>query len=106
MVFLWVQNLTKPDAVLAIISGATTFLMQMLMMPKDQQQGSMKVMTYVMSAMMLYWGFMFPAGLTLYWTVGNLFSIAQQYLIMNPLKAKLANSKEEVINEKKPRNKK
>lgn len=106
MVFLWVQNLTKPDAVLAIISGATTFLMQMLMMPKDQQQGSMKVMTYVMSAMMLYWGFMFPAGLTLYWTVGNLFSIAQQYLIMNPLKAKLANSKEEVINEKKPRSKK
>lgn len=106
MVFLWVQNLTKPDYILAIISGATTFVMQMLMMPKDQQQGSMKTMTYVMSAMMLYWGFMFPAGLTLYWTAGNLFSIAQHYLVMNPLKAKLANSKEEVINESKPRNKK
>ena len=106
MVFLWVQNLTKPDYILAIISGATTFIMQMLMMPKDQQQGSMKIMTYVMSAMMLYWGFMFPAGLTLYWTAGNLFSIAQHYLIMNPLKAKLANSKEEVINERKPKDKK
>ena len=106
MVFLWVQNLTKPDYILAIISGATTFIMQMLMMPKDQQQGSMKIMTYVMSAMMLYWGFMFPAGLTLYWTVGNLFSIAQHYLVMNPLRAKLANSKEEVINDSKPRNKK
>ena len=106
MVFLWVQNLTKPDYILAIISGVTTFVMQMLMMPKDQQQGSMKTMTYVMSAMMLYWGFMFPAGLTLYWTAGNLFSIAQHYLVMNPLKAKLANSKEEVINESKPRNKK
>ncbi len=106
MVFLWVKNLTQPDYILAIISGVTTFVMQTLMMPKDQQQGSMKIMTYVMSAMMLYWGFMFPAGLTLYWTVGNLFSIAQHYLIMNPLKAKLANSKEEVIDEKKPRTKK
>lgn len=106
VVFLWVQNLTKPDYILAIVSGVTTFVMQMLMMPKDQQQGSMKIMTYVMSAMMLYWGFMLPAGLTLYWTAGNLFSIAQHYLVMNPLRAKLANSKEEVIDESKPRNKK
>ncbi|WP_042277498.1 YidC/Oxa1 family membrane protein insertase [[Clostridium] dakarense] len=104
--FLWIQSLTKPDYILAVLSGASTFGMQMLMMPKDQQQGSMKIMTYVMSGMMLFWGFSFPAGLTLYWTVGNLFAIAQHYLIMNPLKAKLANSKEEVIDEKKPRNKK
>lgn len=103
--FLWVQDLTKPDVILAVLSGATTFLMQTLMMPKDQQQGSMKIMTYVMSAMMLFWGFSFPAGLTLYWTVGNVFAIGQHYLIMNPLRAKLAVSKEEVVDEK-PRNKK
>ncbi|MEG2869486.1 MAG: YidC/Oxa1 family membrane protein insertase [Terrisporobacter sp.] len=104
--FLWAKSLTQPDVILAVLSGASTFVMQKLMMPKDQQQGSMQVMTYVMSGMMLFWGFTFPAGLTLYWTVGNLFAIAQQYLVMNPLKAKLANSKEEVINEKNPRNKK
>lgn len=103
--FLWIQDLTKPDVILAVLSGATTFLMQTLMMPNDQQQGSMKIMTYVMSAMMLFWGFSFPAGLTLYWTIGNVFAIAQHYLIMNPLKAKLAVSKEEVVDEK-PRNKK
>lgn len=103
--FLWIQDLTKPDIILAVLSGATTFLMQTLMMPKDQQQGSMKIMTYVMSAMMLFWGFSFPAGLTLYWTVGNVFAIGQHYLIMNPLRAKLAVSKEEVVDEK-PRNKK
>ena len=102
--FLWVQDLTKPDVILAILSGATTILMQTLMMPKDQQQGSMKMMTYVMSAMMLFWGFTFPAGLTLYWTIGNVFAIAQHYLIMNPLRAKLAVSKEEV--DENPRNKK
>lgn len=104
--FLWVNSLTKPDIILAVLSGASTFVMQMLMMPKDQQQGSMKVMTYVMSGMMLFWGVTFPAGLTLYWTVGNLFAIAQQYLIMNPLKAKMANSKEEIVNEENHRNKK
>ena len=102
--FLWIKDLTTPDYILAILSGATTFLMQ-LMMPKDQQQGSMKIMTYVMSAMMLFWGFSFPAGLTLYWTIGNVFAIGQHYLIMNPLRAKLAVSKEEVVDEK-PRNKK
>ena len=80
--------------------------MQTLMMPKDQQQGSMKIMTYVMSGMMLFWGFSFPAGLTLYWTVSNLYQLAQQYLVMNPLKAKMANSGEGVINESNPRNKK
>ena len=103
--FLWIKDLTPPDYILAILSGATTFLMQTLMMPKDQQQGSMKIMTYVMSAMMLFWGFSFPAGLTLYWTIGNVFAIGQHYLIMNPLRAKLAVSKEEVVDEK-PRNKK
>ena len=103
--FLWIKDLTTPDVILAVLSGATTFLMQTLMMAKDQQQGSMKMMTYVMSAMMLFWGFSFPAGLTLYWTIGNVFAIAQHYLIMNPLRAKLAVSKEEVVDEK-PRNKK
>ena len=103
--FLWIKDLTTTDVILAVLSGATTFLMQTLMMPKDQQQGSMKMMTYVMSAMMLFWGFSFPAGLTLYWTIGNVFAIAQHYLIMNPLRAKLAVSKEEVVDEK-PRNKK
>lgn len=96
--FLWIKSLTSPDYVLAVFSGASAYVMQKVMTPKDQLQGSMKVMTYVMAGMSFYWGFIFPAGLTLYWTVSNLFSIAQYYLIMNPLKAKLvANSKEEKL---------
>lgn len=104
--FLWIESLTKPDYILAILSGASAYIMQKVMMPSDQQQGSMKMMTYVMAGMSLYWGFIFPAGLTLYWTASNIFSIGQHYLIMNPLKAKLANSKEEIIDEKNPRSKK
>ncbi len=106
--FLWLPNLTQPGGIImGILSGASAYVMQMIMMPKDQQQqGSMKTMTYVMSAMSFYWGWTFPAGLALYWIVSNLFSIAQHYLVMNPLKAKLANSKEEVVDGKNLRNKK
>ncbi|HSQ90121.1 YidC/Oxa1 family membrane protein insertase [Romboutsia sp.] len=101
--FLWLQNLTETGGLsMAILSGASAYIMQKVMMPSDQQQGSMKTMTYVMAAMSFYWGFTFPAGVTLYWTVSNLFSIAQYYLVMSPLKARLAISKEEVIDEQKP----
>ena len=105
--FLWLSSLTSTHHIeMGILSGVSAYVMQKVMTPPDQAQGPMKTMTYVMAAMSFYWGYTFPAGLALYWTVSNLFSIAQYYLIMNPLKAKLANSKEEVINEEKPRIKK
>lgn len=105
--FLWLASLTGTNNLsMGILSGVSAYVMQKVMTPGDQQQGTMKTMTYVMAAMSFYWGYSFPAGLAVYWTVSNLFSIAQYYLIMNPLKAKLANSKEEVIDEKKPRIKK
>ncbi|MGL5711880.1 MAG: YidC/Oxa1 family membrane protein insertase [Paraclostridium sp.] len=106
--FLWIPSLSAPDKtlILAILAGVTTFITQMLVMPKDQQQGTMKFMTYFMSFMMFWWGITFPAGLTLYWTASNIFQLAQHYLIMSPLKAKMANSGEGVINESNPRNKK
>lgn len=104
--FLWMSNLTDSNFILGILSGISAFVMQKVMTPPDQQQGSMKMMLYMMPAFSFYWGVTFPAGVILYWTVSNLFSIGQHYLVMNPLKAKLANSKEEIIDEKKPRIKK
>lgn len=87
--FLWMANLTSPDYILAILSGASAFIMQKIMTPSDQLNGQMKMMTYVMAGMSLYWGFIFPAGLTLYWTVSNIFAILQQLVVTKPLKAKL-----------------
>lgn len=106
--FLWMTSLSSPDKtlIIAMLAGVTTFITQKLTMPQDQQQGSMKIMTYFMSFMMFWWGISFPAGLALYWTVSNLFQLAQYYLIMNPLRTKLANSGEGVVDETKPRNKK
>ncbi|MEG2983943.1 MAG: YidC/Oxa1 family membrane protein insertase [Peptostreptococcaceae bacterium] len=111
--FLWLTSLTAAGGFtiqglsMGILSGGSAYIMQKVMTPSDQeQQSTMKTMTYVMAAMSFYWGITFPAGLALYWTASNIFTIVQYYLIMNPLKAKLANSKEEVIDDKKPRIKK
>ena len=65
--FLWIKDLTTPDVILAVLSGATTFLMQTLMMPKDQQQGSMKMMTYFMPLMSAFLAISLPSGLGVYW---------------------------------------
>ena len=109
--FLWLKSLTEAGGFtlqglsMGILSGGSAYIMQKVMTPTDQSQAqTMKTMTYVMAAMSFYWGMTFPAGLAVYWTVSNLFSIAQYYLVMNPLKAKLANSKEEVINDNKKPN--
>jgi YidC/Oxa1 family membrane protein insertase len=103
--FLWLNSLTSTHHLeMGILAGLSAYVMQKIMTPPDQAQGTMKTMTYVMAAMSFYWGYTFAAGLALYWTVSNIFTIAQYYLIMNPLKAKLANSKEEVINDNKKPN--
>ncbi|WP_455537685.1 YidC/Oxa1 family membrane protein insertase [Terrisporobacter sp.] len=110
--FLWIKSISaNHNIILAILSGATAYFMQKKMTTGDEQtENMMKSMTYVMAVMSLIWGYQFQAGLALYWITSNLFSIAQYQLITSPLKAKLADSKEAVIeNEKsgkKDRNKK
>lgn len=102
--FLFLSNLTEAgnfatifttgisveNLIMAILSGSSAYIMQMTMMSTDpKQQETMKTMTYVMTAMSFVWGYTFPAGLALYWVVSNIFSIAQYYLVVSPLKAKL-----------------
>ena len=59
--------------------GAAMFFQQHLNpQPTDPMQARvMKFMPIIFTVFMLF----FPAGLVLYWTVNNLFSMAQQYLI-------------------------
>ncbi len=99
LTFLWVKSLTKPDYILAVLSGVSAFFMQKTMTPPDQEK-QMKIFMYVMTGMSFYWGFIFPAGLTLYWTLSNLFSVAQYFVITKPLKDRLAREKEGVANGK------
>lgn len=91
--FLWIKALSKPDYILAVFSGVSAYLMQKVMTPKDQIEGPMKMMSWLLAGMSLYWGFIFPAALTLYWGVSNIFSVFQYYLITRPLKSKLEQEK-------------
>lgn len=91
--FLWIKALSKPDYILAVFSGVSAYLMQKVMTPKDQIEGPMKMMSWLLAGMSLYWGFVLPAALTLYWGVSSIFSVFQYYLITRPLKSKLEQEK-------------
>ena len=101
--FLWIQSISSTNNIsLALLSGISAFVMQKMMTTGDEQtENMMKSMTYVMAAMSLFWGYSFPAGLAIYWITSNVFSIAQYRLITSPLKAKMADSKEEVVKDEK-----
>lgn len=101
--FLWIKSISSTNNIsLALLSGISAYFMQKMMTTGDQQtENMMKSMTYVMAAMSLFWGYSFQAGLAIYWITSNLFSIAQYQLITSPLKAKLADSKEEVVENEK-----
>ncbi len=80
--FLWVKDLSRPDLVqgipvLAIIMGITMFIQQKQTM-KDPKQ---KAMVYLMPILFVFLFRSFPAGLVLYWTVFNLLTIGQQYIL-------------------------
>ncbi|WP_088104607.1 YidC family membrane integrase SpoIIIJ [Halalkalibacter urbisdiaboli] len=80
--FLWFA-LDAPDPILLpVIAGATTFIQQKMMMVTDNPQ--MKILLYVMPIMIFVFAMFFPAALTLYWVVGNLFMITQTYFITGP----------------------
>lgn len=84
--FLWLY-LGKPDPLflLPIIAGLTTFLQQkMIMAGMEGQNPQMQMMLYIMPVMILIFAINFPAALSLYWVVGNIFMIVQTYFIKPP----------------------
>lgn len=91
--FYWIQSMSSPDVItvgaitlpfiLPIIAAVSTYI-DSSSMSKGQPQNQMTTtMTYMMPLMILLWGRSFPAGLSLYWAVSNVFSIGQRKLL-NP----------------------
>lgn len=78
---LWIKDLSSMDPwfILPIFMGISMFVQQMFNpQPTDPMQAKvMKIMPLMFAAFMLF----FPAGLVLYWTVNNLFSMAHQYYV-------------------------
>ena len=86
----WISDLSQPDPwILPIMAGITTFFsfqitqMQSQMDPSQQNQmaGMMKMMKYFFPVMIMWMGHTFPAGLAMYWFVGNLFTIVQYQVL-------------------------
>lgn len=84
--FLWLQSLSKPDhlyilpVLAAVTTGWQTFITTPATMTQDKTQRNM--MMIVMPLFIGYISIRFPAGLSLYWVMSNLFAIGQQYLMM------------------------
>lgn len=85
---LWINDLSVRDPwfILPFIMGATMWAQQKLNpAPPDPMQARIMQLMPVLFTFFLMW---FPAGLVLYWTVNNLLSILQQWLITRRIEAK------------------
>ncbi|QSX33689.1 membrane protein insertase YidC [Shewanella avicenniae] len=87
---LWIQDLSVQDPyyVLPVLNGITMYIMQKLqpMSPNmDPMQAKMMQWMPVIFAVFFMW---FPAGLVLYWLMGNIVAIIQQKIIYASLEKK------------------
>jgi YidC/Oxa1 family membrane protein insertase len=74
-----------PYFVLLIVMVGTTFYQQRQMQkasPPGAASGQQQAILKFMPLMFGIFGFTFPAGLTLYWTVSNIWTIGQQYALL------------------------
>jgi YidC/Oxa1 family membrane protein insertase len=102
---LWINDLSAPDhlfgvagfpiRLLPVLMAATGFLQQK-MMPTDPRQAPTM---YMMNAMMLVFFYNLPSGLVLYWTVMNVLTMAQQWLMMRQDRPTAAPSEAVVLDE-------
>ncbi len=81
--FLWLHDLSSPDKLLimSVVIVISTYLVQKMtpnsgMDPKQQQ-----MMTLMMPVMIGFFSYSLPSGLSVYWVVGNIIAIVQQYIM-------------------------
>src|SRR5271166_4376083 len=81
--FLWLHDLSSPDKlfIMPVVIVISTYLVQKMtpnsgMDPKQQQ-----MMTLMMPLMIGFFSYSLPSGLSVYWVVGNIIAIVQQYLM-------------------------
>lgn len=86
--FLWLElGKIDPYYILPVLAAVFTFASTKLTsMGQLEVQGSMKVMNYMMPAMILFMGINLASGLSLYWVISNGFQVIQTLLINNPFK--------------------
>jgi YidC/Oxa1 family membrane protein insertase len=94
---LWGNLLiADPYYIFPIMSGVTTFISQKQTMTDPNQ----KMLLYMMPVMITFLSFSFPAGLVLYWTTNNLFSMGQHSLMTYLGKRKAEKTEKNIALEK------
>ena len=104
--FWWLQDLSQPDVwLLPVVTGITTFLSMSMtgMMGGNQNAGGgdmaatmapmMKVMRVFMPVFIVVIARQMPAGLAIYWMIGNIFTIIQTWMLKR-LRTKAEANKE------------
>ena len=81
--FLWIPDLSRPDPlyVIPILMGASMYVLTKVGQVGMEPNPQMKMMLYMMPVMMTGMFLFFPSGLNLYYTVSNIASIPQQWLL-------------------------
>lgn len=92
-----------PYLVLVLLMGVTTWYQQKQMQAKQDQSSpqaaQMQMFAKIMPVMLMFFAFSFPTGVVLYWLTTNVWTIAQQRIILaavphEPIVGKDAKAKE------------
>jgi YidC/Oxa1 family membrane protein insertase len=75
--------------ILTVLMGLTTFITQRQLMAQNSASGAnaqmaqqQKILLYVFPLIFLFYGFAFPIGVLLYWLTTNVWSMAQQRVVI------------------------
>ena len=80
--FLWFDlGARDPYFILPVLAALGTFVQQKIVMRGQPDNPQMKIMLYVMPIMILVFAVSLPSALSLYWVVGNIFSIVRSIFI-------------------------
>ena len=95
--FLWLElGKIDPTYILPVLAAILTFISTKLAsMNQLEANPSMKVMNYMMPAMILLMGVRLASGLSLYWVISNAFQVVQTLIINNPFQARREREEEE-----------
>ena len=88
-------GLSFPKVLLAILSGATTFLSSWVISRKNKSEDptlkmQQRIMNIVMPLMMSFFTISIPCGVAIYWIVGNIVQIVQQIFLNRYCEKKFA----------------
>ena len=81
--FLWLHDLSSPDKLLivSVLIVISTLFVQKMTPSAGMDPAQQRMMTIMMPLMLGFFSWSLASGLSLYWVVGNVIAIVQQYIM-------------------------